>query len=1419
MSPASPRSGLSNSARNEPPTFFETVQAEAQEHWSQLEAKPKLAGPWHQLFKQVQSPRHVLSELLQNADDAQARTASARIESGEFIFEHDGVDFSKSHFESLCSFGYSEKRNLHTIGFRGVGFKSTFSLGDEVQLVTPTLSVCFRRQRFTEPVWVEYVDKPKTTQVRVRIKDRHREQELAKNLQEWSSSPLSLLFFNNIVTLIIEGERIQRLSLGRGPVDGSEWVKLATDQDQPYLLIRSGEEPFPADTLEEIRQERMGEESLQLPPCRVDLVLGGIPHHKLFVVLPTGVDTALPFACNAPFVQDPARMKIKDPETSPTNRWLLQRAGRHAARAMLAWLGRDDLPPEERCSAYGLLPDMNRPDSSLAGACSSICKEAFSDEVGDLPFLLTQEHDLVAKGCCITLPRPLYGVWTSEQLSGLFDTNKRPVLSQHVCEESRTILEHWGAVECIDQETILDTIESNHLPKPASWAGLLVLWEYVSDDVCTWRYYRGDGRKKLRIIPVQGKDVLFGAHEVVRLGEKKLLNSEDDWAFLSGYLLVLNQNWTRALAEQRRQAEEHHDEALSDRVASAYKVLRTLGLDDTSDASEVVERIATQFFAQEDCEIDDCVRLAQIAATLGASVSPDFQYVTQNGFRTPVEQCVIADADSDLDLFINDTWYRDHVLDTAYWREFRSCTKEQWREWASSERSGLLPFVPVESFRNQVMGRPLLRQILRDRGSESEPCFPYVTDSFVIEDHDFASEHWKHWRNLAKEDSSFWSQMLAKLFQLPQRHWAKALSARALQYATTGNTRPVTNDGLIPAWISTLRGLPCLEDTHSQACIPAELLRRTPQTEALLDVEPFVKAQHDIEQNRPVLIRLGVRDTPTGPARLLDRLRALSRAATAPVYEVEKWYNRLDHLLGTCTTEELEVIREAFQADSLILTDTGQWAKAGEAFLGTNEEDVPGAATVHPAVRHLTLWHRVGVADHPTVDLVMDWLRGLPSGEKLSADQLRRVRSVLPRYALRIWEECGHWLNLDGEWTAVEGLVYKLTMQALVPWSNLFSSTKRQTADLQRLPSEVCDQPPFSLLVGLATSIEERIEDGLFHLERPQRKPWLQSLGVAIRRVTLDNEDDQARVHNVAARLSKTVWQPAQDLEAVPYIDGTPVGTPRKIEALWKEQVLYVMDQRVARSFKAVAQELARPFERQEIADAIKACVERSPDFIADYMEQNFVLLPAGAEQKPEERPSAAENVTLQPHRDQPSGLAGGEQEAADTPPPETPDADVQPRDNSNQLVPDEPPIDTPQPEPTIRPHPPRPPRPRFIELFAKARGYQPDGETDRFYHADGSWLQKSDGGIFPWERYTADGRLSQSYWLKEHCLQQEPLEISADVWRLCQDQPSAYSLVLVDLEGCPMELTGEKLRELTGSGRLRLYPAGYRLAYDDGGA
>ena len=871
------------------PAYFEGVRERAAERWEQLERDPELAGPWHQLFKQVQSPRHVVSELLQNADDAGATEATVSVSDNEFVFAHNGEDFTEEHFTSLCRFGYSNKRALHTIGFRGIGFKSTFSLGDEVRLCTPTLAIRFHRDRFTQPEWLRNAGASAgATVVRVAIKDAHRKNELEKNLKEWIKSPASLLFFRHIRSLRVGDEEVSWRCCGRGPVHGSEWMALSTSPDDEYLLIRSEPEEFPDEALEEIRQERMlsVDEDTPLPPSRIEIVLG--LEGRLYVILPTGVMTHLPFACNAPFVQDPARVKIKDPETSPTNRWLLSRSGRLAASAMMGWLGNQSAELANRCLAYQLFPDVDRDDESLEGTCATICEESFQEAIEVAEFLLSDEGDLRPWKGCTRVPEQLLDVWSAEQVVALFGDNEQSVLCRGIADEDIQKLVSWDCVEEVDAEQVIRTLESDHLPRPDSWRKLLQLWAFTSEHVTSpYRFRRHLG---VRIVPVQGADVLYSAEEVVRLGEKKLLQSEGDWQFLAKYLLVLNQNWTRYLAEQRRRAEENDDDELREQVEAAYAVLETLKLTEASDVTRVIQQVSEGFFAEDDCELGDCVRLAQLAATLGAAVPQDFQYVTRDGYRTPAKDVVVVDEQDDLDYYLPADWYEDHVLDEAYTRQFTSCDEDEWWQWVRSGRSGLLTFAPLVQSRQDIWGRQNLREALRDRGCNSEPYFPYKPNQFFIDDWDFDDALWKHWRAWAKEDESYWGALFTRILQQPSSFWSRATNARALQVATTGSTQRVTGEPILPAWIMKLRSLPCLPDTRGRYRLPAELLRRTPDTESLLDVEPFVRAEFDTEATRSLLDVLGVGSRPTGPDRLLDRLRALATVDDPPVYEVEKWY-------------------------------------------------------------------------------------------------------------------------------------------------------------------------------------------------------------------------------------------------------------------------------------------------------------------------------------------------------------------------------------------------------------------------------------------------------------------------------------------------------------------------------------------------
>lgn len=1398
-----------------PPGYFQPIQERASRRWDQLEADPELAGPWHQLFKQVQSPRHILSELLQNADDAGASEARVSVEDDRFVFEHNGEDFIEAHFASICRFGYSNKRALHTIGFRGIGFKSTFSLGDRVELFTPTLAVAFERARFTQPHWIDsrYLTSG-TTRVEVAIVDPLLRREVEKNLDEWLKSPVSLLFFKKIRRLRIGDSEVHWQSLGSGPIAESEWMALDDKADNPFLLVRSAEEAFPAEALDEIRKERMlgAEDSGDFPPCRVEIVLGA--KGRLYVVLPTGVETALPFACNAPFIQDPARLKIKDPETSPTNRWLLNRAGNLAAGAMMEWLEQTKTSARDRADAYGLLPDVDREATTLEGACGATVELAFADAIDDRPILLTEDGALVASEGAIAVPQPIFDIWPADQAMALLDTKSRPALCQHVSAKDRTKLVRWGLIEEFSKSDLLQRLRSNHLPRPATWRHLLNLWSYVAPEVTNWQCHDPD---RLRIVPVQGKEVLYAASEIVRLGEKKLLQSEEDWEFLAGHLIVLNQNWTRFLAEQRR--DKTDGDGRGDPTQGAFAVLKKIGLDDTSDVNAVIERVAADYFGSGQAKLTECVQLAQIAAKLGVTAGASFRYACADLKLRPIANGVLFDENGALEELLPETAQKTQLLHADYVAYFKSCSREDWLRWIGSGRSGLLTFAPFVQKSRRIYGRQQLTAEAQVRGLRGTLYYPYVTSDFVIEDWDFSADYWKHWEALSKSDPGVWAKVAGRILDQRDTYWSRASSARLSQVATTGSTRSLTSEPLLTDWLLKLRAKPCLPDTRNMIQVPADLVRRTPETEALIDVEPFVHGLLDRETTRPLLDLLGVRSTPSGPGRLLDRLRALAKSDKAPAHEVEKWYRRLDQMLDSCSTADAQNIKNAFKTEKLILAQDGTWVTSGGVFLAGDEEDVPGAAVIRPSVLDLSLWRRIGVAERPSADLALQWLGTLASEKALSADDARRVRSLLVRYPIRIWEECGHWVNLLGEWVPVETLAYALSMQTLFRWSHLHDWVKRKTADLQRLPAETVQAPPFSALPALSDRVEERFNQPSLLAGLEDRRVWMTAFGTQLGRIELADPAETERVRTLAEAIAATSWLQAPKLEVIPYLDGLPAGTARLTDILWLDRKLFVSPLTKAKLAKRVPEEIGRSLSA-DIRAALAYAFERSAEDIKDYLEENFTLGP--------ERPAVAPVVETQPVAgpivDETAGVlsedVGEEAEpVGDDPVAEEPDIT---EDDEPEAPPaPERPLEIPEggllgSEPATRPRPPaKPPRPSVMARFALAQGYKADGD-DRFFHADGSWIGRVNGTRFPWEHRSASGEIVRHYYPKEHCLERESLQIEADVWGLLDQKPDVYSFILVNPKGEPVEMTGARLRALRDGSEIAIYPATYRLVLSE---
>jgi hypothetical protein len=1397
------------------PSFFEGIRQRSADRWDQLEGDPELAGPWHQLFKQVQSPRHVLSELLQNADDAGATEATAKIDEGVFVFEHNGEDFTEEHFASLCRFGYSNKRTLHTIGFRGVGFKSTFSLGDSVELHTPTLSVAFRRQRFTEPKWIGSAGPPgRLTRIRVAITDEHRRQELEGNLNDWVTSPVSLLFFRHLRQIRIGEREVGWSSRGPGPVPGSEWMSLNGDDEAAYLVVQSDPEPFPDEALEEIRQERMlgeGEEG-DFPPSQIEIVLG--PPGRLYVVLPTGVETQLPFACNGPFIQDPARIKIKDPETSPTNRWLLTRAGRLAATAMLQWLHTSGRPVADRARAYGLFPDVDRADNSIEGVCGSLAEKAFEEEIEGQDLLLTDAGNVVAPKGAISIAAPILTVWSPEQAAALLDPAGRPPLSSAITSADRHKLVRWGFVEEFDRQRLIAVLLEQHLPRPEGWHHLLNLWAYLAPDFANYSYYRRESQFK--IVPVQGQDVLHSARDVVRLGDKRLLQNEDDWSFLADHLHVLNPNWPRFLAEERRAHSERGDRLTSGRIDSAFTVLERVGLANASSADVVITKVAADFFQRPDMTVGDCVRFAQISAKLDVAAGSDFRFMTGDGRLRSTDEPILFDADGRLEELIP-PGRRDQWLLHAEYDRSVSCSPVEWQAWIRSVRAGILTVPPTAPRQGEYQSRDQFVRALHKVGYRGDTYFPYSTgrvypyQRYYLSDYDFASELLDYW-NSEQEVVNVWATVTELLAEAEPTMWEDAAYLEARQTSTNGQSeRTVRLDKTASAWARRLAELPCLPDTHGTLRKPVELLRRTRETESLLDVEPFLAGHLDTANALPLLDLLGVRNEPTGPDALLDRIRALAAAADPPAHEVERWYRRLDQLVSTCSTADMDRTQTAFQKEKLILTESDSWATTAAVYLSPDDEVVPEADVIRRSVRHLTLWTRLGVPERPTAELAIEWLKTLPSGAALSTDDSRRVRALLARHPGRIWEGCRHWLSLAGEWAPVDSLSFGVTMQSLTAWSHLHPWVRQQTAYLQHLPVDVTAHPPFSSLPPLSSRIDERISDDLSSTGPPAEKEWLRTFGTELRRIELIDEAETRRVRSLSERLAATRWTEVLEIQVIPYIDGKPAGTPRTTDVAWMGTSLYVGPLTTARLARRVPEEVARAFDRSDIKAALDYSFERSGDEVRAYLEENFGLADATEEQD--------DALLAERHRDQESAV--GDEAGADN--DKTVEAEALPSagdeaDSESPPLPNQEaaaeqvgnPPETAEPPDRQRPAP-KHPKPDLIERFAHALGFQKDG-VDRFFHSNGDWIARARGNVFPWERRTRDGNLVRCYWSREHCLDHEPLQLDAEIWHLLENQPDLHTLLLVDTRGVPLEITGSRLRAMRDGGEVTLYPASYRL-------
>ena len=359
---------------------------------------------------------------------------------------------------------------------------------------------------------------------------------------------------------------------------------------------------------------------------------------------------------------------------------------------------------------------------------------------------------------------------------------------------------------------------------------------------------------------------------------------------------------------------------------------------------------------------------------------------------------------------------------------------------------------------------------------------------------------------------------------------------------------------------------------------------------------------------------------------------------------------------------------------------------------------------------------------------------------------------------------------------------------------------------------------PFSRLPALATQVEDRLDRHIGPSVSGESKEWLTTLGRELGRAVFDTDEETRRVRTLAERLVRTKLHYAHNLEIVPYIDGTPAGTSRPADVVWLDGGLYIGLMPAARLARRIPEEIGKAFGRADIEAALHYSFERSKGAVREYLVENFNLSPAiagGEDYDQEEAPrqddgreyqtaggeSGSDGVIVSPvdnDGEAPTGFGGDEAE-----------------DLGGGEVADQWETGSGVGQGQQRaPASPKPARADIIERFARSQGFRRESDT-RFSHEDGSWIARSNGARFPWERYRTDGKIVRYYLPREHCLEREPLQIEADVWRLIETKPEVYALILTDIRGSPTEVTGSRLKAMQDERQVVLYPASYRLVFD----
>ena len=132
-------------------------------------------------------------EMMQNADDAHASKFIAFYKNGNLYIGNDGFPFSKEDVELICRSGASKKNRENSIGYRGVGFKSTTCFSNSIYIFSDDCIFAFSKELTARKLRVR-VDSVPTVRVPFWIEKQELELQMREDIRELNHRGYNTVF-------------------------------------------------------------------------------------------------------------------------------------------------------------------------------------------------------------------------------------------------------------------------------------------------------------------------------------------------------------------------------------------------------------------------------------------------------------------------------------------------------------------------------------------------------------------------------------------------------------------------------------------------------------------------------------------------------------------------------------------------------------------------------------------------------------------------------------------------------------------------------------------------------------------------------------------------------------------------------------------------------------------------------------------------------------------------------------------------------------------------------------------------------------------------------------------------------------------------------------------------------------------------